>query len=80
MPERLSFAQIRAARAMLDWSMVDLAKAASVSVSTIKRMESGAPQPLSDDMWLAVRQALEASRIRFLSNYDGGEGVWRDHG
>jgi hypothetical protein len=40
--EWMSPAQVRGARGMLDWSMLDLAAAAQVSVSTIKRIEDGA--------------------------------------
>ena len=72
----LSPAQIRGARGMLDWSMADLARSARLSVSKIKRMEMAAAQPISDSAFNAVRSALEAAGLRFLSGDGGGEGVW----
>lgn len=70
---RITPAQTRGARGMLDWSMLDLAKAAGLSVSTVKRMEAAGPQPLSDDVFLLVRAALEGAGVRFLP--DDGEGA-----
>lgn len=37
--------QIKAARALLDWKQLDLAKAAAVGLATIKRFEAGG-QPI----------------------------------
>lgn len=74
MPNRLIPAQIRGARGFLDWSILELANAAGVSVSTVKRMESAEPQPhpTSDGVRGAVRVALETAGVRFLD--DEGEG------
>ena len=72
-PDRLTPTQIRAARAMLGWSMVALAKAARVSVSTVKRAEDEGPQPVSDAILAAIRDALETEGVRFLA--DDGEGL-----
>ena len=58
---------------MLGWSMVVLAKAARVSVSTIKRVEDGSPQPVSDSVFAVIRDALETEGVRFLA--DDGEGI-----
>jgi lambda repressor-like predicted transcriptional regulator len=77
-PGLLSPAQIRAARAMLGWSMLDLAQAARVSVSTIKRMELFQQQPVSNNAYDTVRSTLEQVGIRFLSDDTHGEGVWKD--
>ena len=71
MPDRLTPSQIRGARGMLDWSMVDLAQAARVSVSTVKRAECSMPQLVSDEAHLMVRDALEAAGLRFLSHPEG---------
>ncbi len=68
-------AQIRAARAMLDWSMVDLAEAARVSVSTIKRFESGDRQPVSDGTVARMQDAAETKGVRFLADDGKGPGV-----
>lgn len=57
---------------MLDWSMLDLAKAAQVSVSTVKRFEGGGSQAVSDEVVALMQRATEAAGIRFLA--DDGEG------
>lgn len=68
-------AQIRAARAMLDWSMTDLAKAARVSVSTVKRVEDGGPQLVSAGTVSLIRDALETEGVRFLNDDGNGPGI-----
>lgn len=73
MLDRMHPAQIRGARGMLNWSMLDLAKAAKVSVSTVKRMEMDGPQSVSDEIHVAVRAALVATGVHFLA--DSGEGI-----
>ncbi len=65
---------------MLDWSMIDLAKAAGLSVSTVKRIETAGSQPVSEHASASVRTALEASGVRFLFDSDKAEGLWFDHG
>lgn len=65
---------------MLDWSMAELAKAAGLSVSTVKRMEIVGPQPLSEGAYATVLSTLEASGVRFLFDGGRGKGVWFDHG
>lgn len=73
MPDSLTPAQIRGARGMLDWSMIDLAKAASVSVSTVKRAEQSEVQSVSDGVSRTIQAALETAGVRVLA--DTGEGV-----
>lgn len=72
-------AQIRAARALLDWSQRQLAEKSKLSVPTIKRMEGAmGPERSTDANVEAVRRALEAAGIVFLDakqNKDGGAGV-----
>ena len=68
-------AQIRAARAMLGWSMTDLAKAARVSVSTVKRVEDAGPQPVSEGTVGMIRDALETEGVRFLPDDGNGPGL-----
>ena len=58
---------------MLNWSMLDLAKAARVSVSTIKRFEDGNSESGSDRIFALIREAIEAEGVRFLP--DGGDGL-----
>ena len=76
MVERLKPAQIRGARGMLDWSMVDLARAASVSVSTVKRSEHGQLQPVSDESFTTIQAAFENAGVTFSSDLDQGIGIW----
>ena len=60
---------------MLDWSMVALARAARVSVSTIKRIEDEGPQPVSDAVLARIREALEAEGVHLLADDGRGPGV-----
>lgn len=69
----LTPAQIRGARGLLNWCMVDLARAAGVSVSTVKRMEMHDPQPVSDGIRTDVQGAFEKAGVRFLD--DGSQGI-----
>lgn len=64
-------AQVRAARAMLDWTIVDLAEKARVSVSTVKRFEDGQGAPASIGL---MQDALETEGIQFLEDR-GGVGI-----
>ncbi len=59
---------------MLRWSVVDLARAAGVSVSSIRRLEEevGTVQPRTR---LAMRRALEGAGIDFIGTLDGMTGV-----
>lgn len=78
MPE-LTAAQIRAARALLDWTQPKLAEVTKLSVPTIRRMESArGPSASTAANVEAVRRALESAGVIFLepkSNKDGGAGV-----
>lgn len=67
--------QIRGARAMVGWSMVDLARAADVSVSTVKRVETAGREPVSNELCGFVQTALERVGIRFLDDDGTGPGV-----
>jgi ribosome-binding protein aMBF1 (putative translation factor) len=75
----LTAAQVRAARALLDWSQKDLAAKSKLSVPTIKRMEGAmGPERSTEANVEAVRRALESAGVIFLepkSNKDGGAGV-----
>jgi predicted transcriptional regulator len=74
-PDRLpSVAQIRAARALLDWSQNRLAAEAEVGRATVGDFERGARQPIRLSL-KAMRRALEEAGILFLWTADGGEGV-----
>lgn len=76
----LSVEQCRAGRALLSWSMGDLAAAAGVGIMTLNRFENGQTiRPASIDKIIA---AFTAAGITFIaagvSSPDGGEGVRRD--
>ena len=73
----LTAAQIRAARALVDWSGPKLAAESGLSLPTIRRMESAAgPGRSSADNVEAVGRALEAAGVTFLAADDkGGPGV-----
>jgi transcriptional regulator with XRE-family HTH domain len=60
----LSAEQARSARALLQWSQADLAKAADVAVSTIADFEKGQRVPISNNL-SAMRGALERGGVRF---------------
>lgn len=82
---RITTAQIRAARALLNWSQSDLAKGAGVSSTSIGSIESGATQP-RDETLTDIRRALEEAGIEFteddgvrrqradIKRYEGMEG------
>ena len=73
----ISAQQIRAARALLEWTQPRLASAAGLSVPTIIRMEG----PLGPSRSVvanveAVRRALEDAGVIFLdAEYQAGRGV-----
>jgi DNA-binding transcriptional regulator YiaG len=58
-------AQCRAARAFLQISQDDLAKAANVSVSTVRDFEVGKREPIAATL-AAMRLALEKQGIRLV--------------
>lgn len=75
MTDRLpSPAQVRAARALLDWPQALLAKASGTSRRTLATFEGGAS--VSDDTVNAVKNALEAAGIEFIGT-SASEGVRR---
>ncbi len=75
----LTAAQIRAARALLDWSQRQLAEKSKLSVPTIKRMEGAlGPERSTEANVDAVRRTLETAGLIFLEAKtlkDGGPGV-----
>ncbi|MDQ0513412.1 helix-turn-helix domain-containing protein [Ancylobacter amanitiformis] len=56
---------VRAARALLAWSQADLARAASVAVSTVADFERGLRTPVVNNAQ-AMKDAIEAQGISFL--------------
>src|SRR5215831_17395271 len=75
-PKPLNSAQIRAARALLQWSAAELAREAALGLATIKRAELAdgeTSMTMAND--LAVRRALEAAGVEFIDDNGGGPGV-----
>jgi DNA-binding XRE family transcriptional regulator len=72
----ISAAQLRAARALLDWTRSDLAKAASISPETIKNIEHGTfrPQEVTAD---AIVKAFSMHNVIFTE--DDGVKISNNH-
>ncbi len=62
--------QCRAARALLDWSIQDLADHASVGTNTIQKFEVGTRTPRAGTIKL-LRIAFEQAGVEFLGNGKG---------
>jgi hypothetical protein len=72
----ISSAQLRAARALLRWSALDLAKASKIGVATIRRVEVlDGNIPVTTANELAIRCTLEAAGVEFIDENGGGPGV-----
>ena len=69
--------QIRAARALLEWSQGDLVEKSALSLTTIRRMEDAkiGPGRSSADNVAVVKKVLEAAGIEFIPENGGGAGV-----
>nr|WP_223217291.1 helix-turn-helix transcriptional regulator [Rhizobium cauense] len=69
-------AQIRAARALLKWTAENLAEAASVGLSTVRRAETDNQLPsITTANLKLIRMTLENAGIQFLPSNGGGVGV-----
>jgi hypothetical protein len=65
--------QLRAARVLLGWEQIELAKRSRVAIGTIRRMESFSGQIGSRTSTLSqVQQALEKAGIQFLNDESPG--------
>lgn len=62
-------AQIRAARALLNWSQQDLAAASKIGRRTVNAAESG--NLVTYDTLRAFRKAFEAKGVKFFRHRDG---------
>lgn len=70
----MTSAQLRAARGLLNWTVRDLAEAASVHRNTVTNIETGKFK--GDDATItAIRTALEAAGVEFIEENGGGPGV-----
>ena len=73
---KVSIGQIKAARALLEWSQENLASEADVSIPTIKRLEAqGGPLGGRSDTGAKIRHALETAGVEFIDENGGGPGV-----
>jgi DNA-binding XRE family transcriptional regulator len=73
---KVSIRQVKAARALLDWSQEQLASNADVSVPTIKRLEAeDGPLGGRSDTGSKIRAALETAGVEFIDENGGGPGV-----
>ena len=68
--------QIRAARALVRWSVEELAKRANVGVMTIRRAEAVDDYPsMLPNNANAIRKALESAGVEFIAENGGGPGI-----
>lgn len=69
-------AQIRAARAALNWTAAKVSTEAGVGIQTVMRFEAhdGVPPSRSSTL-IAVQKALQAAGIEFVGTPDDGPGV-----
>jgi len=73
---KVSIRQIKAARALLGWSQDELARAAALSIPTIKRLEAGEGQLGGrSETGDKIRHALQLAGIDFIDENGGGAGV-----
>jgi len=78
--DKITSAQIRAARGLLRWSAKDLAKAATVGVATVSRAEiSEGKHSVTTANLAAMRLAFEGAGLAFIPENGGGVGVRFKH-
>ena len=66
--------QIRAARAILDWSVDEVVKASGLTLTTIGKIERGTLQPSKKTM-ATLKEAFSAAGVIFIETNDEGPGV-----
>jgi transcriptional regulator with XRE-family HTH domain len=72
----ITSAQIRAARALLDWSRQTLSDNSGVGISALMRLESANGIPGGNiKTFEAVQKAFEKAGIQFIGTPDDGPGV-----
>jgi transcriptional regulator with XRE-family HTH domain len=76
---KLTGAQIRAARGLLRWSAVDLARASTLGVNTVRRAEAADTETsLTAANELAIRRAFDAAGVEFTNGDQPGLRLTRD--
>jgi len=75
----ITSAQIRAARAMLDWSREQLSTQAGVGISALMRLESSEGVPSGNiKTFESVQKAIEKAGVEFIGTPESGAGVrWK---
>ena len=75
----ITSSQIRAARALLDWTRSDLSERSGVGISALMRFESADGVPAGNIKTIdAVKKAFEEAGIEFIGTPDSQAGVrWR---
>lgn len=72
----ITSSQIKAARALVDWTARDLAAKAEIGFSTLIRLESSSGVPAGNIKTIdAVKKALEAAGVEFIGTPDDRPGV-----
>ena len=73
---KVSIRQIKAARALLNWSQEQLAHAAGISIPTIKRLEAQDGQLGGrEETAMRILGSMRAAGIEFIDENGGGLGV-----
>lgn len=62
----ITIEQLRAARALLDWSRSELAARAGLSLPTVQRAETKGGLQVSDEARQKLRATLEAAGVEFI--------------
>ena len=70
----ITIRQIRAGRALIDWSQQDLASRVGVGIATLKRIEAGTV-PLTAEYERKIVAAFKTGGVEFLSDNAGLHGV-----
>lgn len=72
----ITSAQIRAARALLDWSRQILSERSGIGISALMRLESADGIPSGNiKTFESVQKAFEQAGIEFIGTPDDGPGV-----
>ena len=75
----ITSSQIRAARALLDWTRSELSESSGVGISALMRFESADGVPAGNIKTIdAVKKAFEEAGIEFIGTPDSQAGVrWK---
>ena len=75
----ITSAQLRAARALLDWTREQLSNESGVGISALMRLESSGGVPSGNiKTFESVQKAFESAGIEFIGSPDQGAGVrWK---